>query len=251
MCNYIDLNKPIIYYGASFRFFNKGERHITRLFDKDVLLMVFEGTLRFTEDGIKREIHKGEYYIQKKNTYQSADKQSDSPRYLYVHFDGKWTDKNNGLVRSGNFDIKNNYILMETIDRLYHSNANYTAQASVFYQILTALSTDNIEKTPANEIAEYISNNYLNGISLDDISKKTHFSKNHIINIFKKEYGVTPYSYINSLKLLRAEYLLLVTSDAIEKIAYTSGFSNYSNFYKAFYTKNKISPKEWRLVNRL
>lgn len=252
MCNYIDLNKPIIYHGASFRFFNEGERHITRKsFNKDVLLMVFEGTLHFTEDGVDHNIHKGEYYIQKKNTFQSANKESNMPKYLYVHFDGQWNQNKHSLAHTGNFSLNKHFDLMKELDRLYHSNADYTSQAAIFYQILTMLANDNIERTPANEIAQYISKHYLEGVYLDDISKKTHFSKNHIINIFKKEYGTTPLSYVNSLKLSRAEYLLVVTSEEIEKIAFDSGFSNYSNFYKMFCKKNGMSPKEWRFTKRL
>ena len=42
-------------------------------------------------------------------------------------------------------------------------------------------------------------NENLSEISLEKICKEFHFSKNHIINIFKKEFGVTPIKYINDL----------------------------------------------------
>ena len=61
----IDLKKPIEYIYASFRYFEDGEKHVTRFCKHDVLLLVFDGVLKFTENGEDYEIHKGEYYIQK------------------------------------------------------------------------------------------------------------------------------------------------------------------------------------------
>ena len=83
----IDLNCPITYFNASLRFFKKEERHITRLCSCDVLLLVFDGIMRFSEDGVPVEVRAGEYYIQRKNLYQTGDAVSDYPKYLYVHFD--------------------------------------------------------------------------------------------------------------------------------------------------------------------
>ena len=57
----IDLNKPITYQYASMRYFSPGERHITRFCMHDVLLMVFDGILRFNEDNTEYEVHAGEY----------------------------------------------------------------------------------------------------------------------------------------------------------------------------------------------
>ena len=47
----IDLNKNIDYKYASLRFFNEGEHHIDRICGENVLLLVFKGVLRFSEDG--------------------------------------------------------------------------------------------------------------------------------------------------------------------------------------------------------
>ena len=66
----INLNKPIEFLHSSLRYFSEGEHHITRFCKDDVLLMVFEGVLRFNEDNIRYEIHPGEYHIQKSNTFQ-------------------------------------------------------------------------------------------------------------------------------------------------------------------------------------
>ena len=78
------------------------------------------------------------------------------------------------------------------------------------------------------------------------ICKEFYFSKNYIINIFKKEFGVTPIQYINNLKINNAKYLLEVTSDTLESISLKSGFNDYSHFYKLFYKETGLSPSKWR-----
>ena len=47
----IDLNSPIHYELASFRFFKNKEHHIERICGENVLLMVHQGVLRFSENG--------------------------------------------------------------------------------------------------------------------------------------------------------------------------------------------------------
>ena len=67
-----------------------------------------------------------------------------------------------------------------------------------------------------------------------------------MINLFKEEYGITPFEYINDLKIKKAMYLLEVTPKSIEEISSESGFNHYSHFYRLFMRKNGTSPYEWR-----
>lgn len=239
----INLDKPIIYKHASLRFFSKNERHTTRICKDDVLVMVFDGILRFSENGVCYEVRAGEYFIQQKNLFQEGYAESESPKYLYVHFDGQWDS--NVLAYKGNFDIEKLMDKMTEMDKLAHGEYTYTKRCEKFYEILNILNNKAEKKTTANKIAEFIEVKKGNA-SLEDICAKFNFSKNHIINIFKKAYGVTPVKYINDVKLKRAKYLLEVTSETAENIAIESGFGDYSHFYKTFYKENNMSPTQWR-----
>lgn len=241
----INLDKPITYKHASLRFFNKNEKHTTRICADDVLVMVFDGILRFSEDKTECEVKPGEYYIQQKNLLQEGIVASDSPKYLYVHFKGEW-ENNTHLPFKGVFDTKTLMEKMQEMDELAHGEYNYTKKCGKFYEILNLLNTKMERETPAGKIAEFIE--FEKGlVTLEEICRKFNFSKNHIINTFKKQYGVTPVKYINDIKLKRAKYLLEVTSHTADRIAIESGFNDYSHFYKLFYRENGISPKEWRL----
>lgn len=248
----IDLNRPIEFKICSLRFFDEGERHISRFCTHDVLLMVYEGVLRFTENGESVEVSPGEYYIQKHDAYQSASEASSSPKYLYVHFLAEWIDSQDALPRCGKFDYDSLSPIMNRLDRLSHEDRTYTEKTGLFFNILSALYRSHMRSDElAGQIARYLSKNYLNVSSLEDVCSEFHYSKNYIINIFKSEYGMTPFEYINDLKIKRAMYLLEVTSGSIEDIARESGFNHYSHFYRLFMRKNGMSPFAWRNNKKL
>ena len=245
----IDLKKPIEYIYASFRYFEDGEKHVTRFCKHDVLLLVFDGVLKFTENGEDYEIHKGEYYIQKNGGYQTSRYASEKPKYLYVHFMSEWGSGIGFLSRRGLFNSESLMPLMQRLDRFSHKEYTYTEQSAAFYSILSSLYRDERKQTLADKIAEHITENYRRGISLQEISERLYFSKNHIINVFKAAYGCTPLEYANTLRITHAERLLKTTEDTAEEIALFCGFSDYSCFYKLFRKKHGQSPAKWRKEN--
>ena len=243
----IDLDSPMLYIYSSFRFFKKGEHHVRRFCEDDVLLLVFEGVLRFTEQGESCEVHAGEYYVQKHNTHQSGELESDAPQYLFVHFRADWTDGPSALPRRGRFQKERLFPLMERLDEISRGKHTYTERASLFLALLTALQKPvSVRDSAANQIARYLEAAYQQVHSLDDLCREFHYSKNHIINLFKREYGMTPIDYLNEVRIRRAMYLLEVTSKPLDEIARECGFCYYSHFYRLFLRRNGTSPFAWR-----
>lgn len=246
----INLDRPILYKHASLRFFKPGEYHITRTCPDDVLVMVYDGVLRFTEDSVPFEIHPGQYHIQRQNSVQSGDFPSLAPQYLYVHFKADWTEQGPYLPRSGTFSYGALKPLMEQMDSLSHSGAPYVAKAGALCNLLTALHGDAPKDPLAEALAIFVAKHCHEEIPLERLCKQFHFSKNHIITLFKNAFGMTPVAYINHLRLQKAEQLLEATSDSIDAVALGCGFRNYSHFYKLFLRKNGRSPEQWRSARR-
>ena len=245
----INLDKPMEYVYASFRYFEVGEKHITRLCKDDVLLLVFDGVLSFTEDGADVCVGAGEYYIQKNGCYQTAKQKSEAPKYLYVHFRAEWGAGIGYLPRRGRFDIDSLMPTMKRLDTLSHAEYTHTEQVAEFYSILSTLYRNERKLTLPEKIASYIAENYRSGVSLELLSEKLYFSKNHLINVFKRAYGCTPLDYMSSLRITHAERLLKTTTDTAESIAILCGFADYSCFYKLFTKKHGESPAKWRKHN--
>ncbi|MBR6737870.1 MAG: helix-turn-helix transcriptional regulator [Clostridia bacterium] len=242
----IDLNGLITYKHASLRYFDKKEHHVTRFCPDNVLLLVFDGVLRFSENGTEVEVKKGEYYIQRKNVYQAGKLYSDAPKYLYVHFNAEWTSGENALPYKGCFDYLKLSSLMDKIDLYAHQNKSNAEMLYLFLKLLLALKTPSVTSETATVLSQFVENNLSNISSLNDLCKKFNYSKNYIIRIFNKEFGVSPIQYINNAKIKRASYLLETTSKPVREIAVECGYSDYTYFYKRFIKSTNLSPLDWR-----
>lgn len=238
---------------SSFRRFEKHERHMTRVCTQDVLVMVYEGVLRFHEEGIPVEVHAGEYYIQRRGLKQEGAFESDCPAYYYIHFmDGYFTDEGNVLPLRGKADFKELYPLFKKLDELYIYRASLVEKASVVYQILICLKKTGEKKSRSPVVMKVLSvvaADLQKPFSLQEIAKACGYNKNHIINIFKKETGKTPYAYITEMKLSKAKNLLLGSDASLSQISTECGFGDYINLYKAFVKAEGCPPLVWKKKN--
>ena len=83
------------------------------------------------------------------------------------------------------------------------------------------------------------------------LCREFHFSRNHIIHLFKEAFGMTPIAYAQHRRLQKAELLIEMTSEPLESLAAACGFRSYSHFYRLFVRKNHLSPEKWRESKRL
>jgi len=92
------------------------------------------------------------------------------------------------------------------------------------------------------QIIDYISAHLAEDISIHSISEHVHINKSYLMHKFKAETGYTIKEYITEKRLFKARYLLqqrLSMTDA----CYTSGFTNYTSFYRAYKKRYGFSPR--------
>ena len=233
---------------SNFRRFDEGEYHITRTWHTHVAIFMLDGVLRFTEDGREVELCKNQYYIQKAGLYQSASVPSDCPIYFYIHFDGKIDESASGLDIEGSFDQGVMLELFYEMDRAGKDPlCSKLEQRCAFYNILCALSSKQNERiSPQRELAsrmhDMIGSECMGSFSIEEMSERLSYSKNYLIDVFKKTYGTTPYKYLNLMRLENARQLLITTDKSCQEISDECGFSEYSLFYKQFSARFGISP---------
>lgn len=236
---------------CSMRSFFKGERHITRVCDNNVLILMFSGILRFTEDGSDIELYAGEYYIQRSGLYQEGRVASDEPAYFYIHFDGDFSEKS-GLPIRGTFSANEVMNDIRCLENLYFSPRNNSfAKNGLLYDILGILAAersypdscaDIVRKIESFIIAHFCESTF----SLHAIAKKFNFSDDYIIKLFRSEFSKTPHRYITELRIEYAKQLMLSTERSLCDIALECGYSDYSVFYKSFFREVGKSPRNWR-----
>ena len=140
---------------------------------------------------------------------------------------------------------------MEEMNELAYSDCSYVEKAAKLYDILVQLISTDKCNTLAAQIAQYIKDGFSSHIDLNMICNHFAFSKNHIIQVFKKEFAQTPVVYLNTLRLRNAEQRLITESESIEIIAYKCGYTNYSHFYRQFVRRNGMSPEQYRSQMRI
>lgn len=80
---------------------------------------------------------------------------------------------------------------------------------------------------------DYINQNLSENLDIGRIADRLHFSRYHLMRLFKQETGYTISRYITSKRLLAARELL-ATELPVTEICYRCGFQNYSTFSRAY-----------------
>jgi two-component system response regulator YesN len=96
------------------------------------------------------------------------------------------------------------------------------------------------------KIREYLEMNYHSKISLNDLAAKFFLSKEYISKMFKQEFGVGIYNYIDFLRIEKAKEMLLEAEFTIREVAELLGFYDESHLSKKFKKLVGVSPKEYR-----
>lgn len=95
-------------------------------------------------------------------------------------------------------------------------------------------------------ILDYIDENYMKTITIDELAESVDLSKHYFMRFFKKYMGMTCIEYINDYRLNIATNLLLTTGMQITEIAARIGITNLSYFNRIFKKKFNMTPKEYR-----
>lgn len=82
--------------------------------------------------------------------------------------------------------------------------------------------------------------------NMDILCKDLNYSKNHIINIFKSKYKMTPYAYYNKKRTDAAKYYLRNTQLSIKSIAQTLAYTDTHYFSNCFKKETGLTPVEYR-----
>lgn len=98
--------------------------------------------------------------------------------------------------------------------------------------------------TQVDDILSYINSNISSPLTLDELSVHFFISTSYLCRIFKAATGTTINKYITAKRITLSKSLLMQGYSVVEACE-ACGFSDYSNFLKAFTKAVGISPKKY------
>lgn len=93
------------------------------------------------------------------------------------------------------------------------------------------------------QVMTALKNDYQHAWTLDEMAAILDVSKFQLAHLFKEKIGVSPYSWLQLYRLVRAQELLIQTNRTITDIAYACGFSSIGSFNKLFKRLYGFSPR--------
>jgi AraC-like DNA-binding protein len=96
-------------------------------------------------------------------------------------------------------------------------------------------------------ICEYLEKNYAKSITLDELSKLAGMSKYHFLRSFTCQNGITPYSYLQTIRISQAKKMLEQGISAVE-VALRTGFSDQSHFSNFFKKLIGVTPRQYMRI---
>jgi len=94
---------------------------------------------------------------------------------------------------------------------------------------------------------DLLSSCFCEDISLDQLATAACLSKYHFLRLFRTAYGLSPYQYIQHLRVEKARVLLKHSPISITDLAMLLGFDNSQSFSRLFYQRMGLYPTQYRL----
>jgi AraC-like DNA-binding protein len=102
------------------------------------------------------------------------------------------------------------------------------------------------EDDRVRRVKNHIATNYMQDISLKELSELVCMSEDSFSRFFKNKTGRTPNRYLIDYRLGIAARLLLTTKLSVAEIGYSCGFNTLSHFNRLFRESKGCTPSEFR-----
>lgn len=98
-------------------------------------------------------------------------------------------------------------------------------------------------------VNQYIESNLSQGVRLAQIARHIGYHPSYLSRLYKQLAGEGVLSYINRLRVERAQQMLVGSRAKIQDIAVQLGFESTSNFIRFFRQNTRMTPVEYRVKN--
>lgn len=133
--------------------------------------------------------------------------------------------------------------------KLEKEEAFYFLLEQVIQEYAEPFETADIQK-PNEQIrmlCEYMEEHFSENITLDELTDMTNFGKSYLLRCFTRQLGVSPYRYLQTIRLDKARKFLEQGIPPIDA-ADMAGFSDQSHFTNFFRDFIGLTPKQYQRI---
>jgi AraC-like DNA-binding protein len=139
--------------------------------------------------------------------------------------------------------------LLASLERALSQNVSLEARVKAQQMLVRLETSQNSEitnDTMAARVLDYVSEHYLEPLSLETIAQKFHRAPAHLTTRFRKATGLPVMECVLEKRMDEAKHLLATTSQTVQKIAEHIGYTDVSLFSRQFRRRYGVSPRQWR-----
>lgn len=133
-------------------------------------------------------------------------------------------------------------IFVEILDRIHHTEARRVLASARFVTTFSPVSEKRRHRI--DEAIQLVQSEPQ--LSMQEICERINLSEAFFSRSFKAVTGMTFSSYTRTVRIGRARTLLAESDLAVTDICFDSGFSNLSNFNRAFLLETGMTPSAYR-----
>lgn len=150
--------------------------------------------------------------------------------------------------------------ITDSLNTLYqsilHHSPRFEKEEALFFLLEQVLSEyavparekDNPVSMPQIQaLCNYMEEHFAESITLDDLLSMTDFGKSYLLRCFTRQIGVSPYRYLQTVRLAKAKKFLEQGFPPIEA-ADMAGFSDQSHFTNFFKEFIGLTPKQYQRI---
>jgi AraC-like DNA-binding protein len=104
---------------------------------------------------------------------------------------------------------------------------------------------DKSERTAVRRARDYLSENYMSDIGLEELAKVADLSRAHLIRAFRREFHITPHAFLTDRRIRQARKLLQAGRPPAE-VAAECGFADQAHFTRHFKARTGLTPGQYR-----
>ncbi|AVK47471.1 AraC family transcriptional regulator [Clostridium sp. MF28] len=221
-------NKQYIIETGDLIVFNPGDIHTCEQID--------DRTLDYRCINIKKD-------VMKKITFEITGKEY-LPNFMeFVLFRNELTSSLKELhlmIMEEEKDLKKEELFLFIIEQLIREYSNPVSEMTI-QEASAEIKT----------VCDYLENNYMENITLNQLSNLTGLSKYYLLHSFTKQKGISPYNYLQTIRIGKAKKMLEQGVAPID-VAFKTGFTDQSHFTNFFKKLIGLTPKQYMniFINR-